>query len=271
MEETIQELIQQIQKMSEQIQQQSEQLQQQNEQLTKLREEIATKDAQIAALTKKIEELTHKKNSGNSSLPPSKDGYQKPAPKSLREKSGKKAGGQAGHKGSGMKVDREPDEVVQHKPEQCTGCPYAGQCDLKSCETRYEYEVEVNTKLIAHEAMHCEHCQLTGQAETGTFPTHITGSKQYGIGVSALAVTLLTLGMVSVDRTQKLMEYTGDGSPCIDVSLNFNTENRPPFSKITLSKSMNCPPFWAGVQNRPGYFRCPYRRRDRGQSVCNIS
>ena len=205
MEEMIQELIQQIQNMSEQFQQQSEQLQQQNEQLIKLREEIAAKDAQIAALTKKIEELTHKKNSGNSSTPPSKDGYQKPAPKSLREKSGRKAGGQEGHKGSGMKVDREPDEVVQHKPEQCAGCPYAGQCDLKSCETRYEYEVEVKTKLIAHEAMRCERCQLTGQAETGTFPAHITGSKQYGIGVSALAVTLLTLGMVSVDRTQKLM------------------------------------------------------------------
>ena len=202
MEEMIQELIQQIQKMSEH-------LQQQNEQLTILREEIATKDAQIAALTKKIEELTHKKNSGNSSTPPSKERYQKPAPKSLREKSGRKAGGQEGYKGSGMKIDREPDEVVQHKPERCAGCPCAEQCDLRSCETRYEYEVEVKTKLIAHEAMRCECCQLTGQTETGTFPAHITGSKQYGIGVSALAVTLLTLGMVSVDRTQKLMSSLG--------------------------------------------------------------
>ena len=105
MEEVIQELVQAIQKMTEQ-------LQQQNEQLKALREEIAAKDAQIAALTKKIEELTHKRNSGNSSTPPSKDWYQKPAPKSLREKSGRKAGGQEGHRGSGMKIDREPDEVV---------------------------------------------------------------------------------------------------------------------------------------------------------------
>ena len=108
-----------------------------------------------------------------------------------------------------MKVDRKPDEVIQHKPGRCAGCPYAGQCDLKSCETRYEYEVEVKTKLIAHEAMRCERCQLTGQVETGTFPAHITGSKQYGTGASALAVTLLTLGMVSVDRTQKLMSSIG--------------------------------------------------------------
>ena len=101
MEEMPREFIGQIQRVCEQLQIQSEQLQIQNEQLQALREEIAAKDAQIAALTKKIEELTHKKNSGNSSTPPSKDGYQKPAPKSLREKSGRKAGGRQGTKAAG--------------------------------------------------------------------------------------------------------------------------------------------------------------------------
>lgn len=209
MEEVIHDLIEEIKKMAEQLQQQNEQLQQQNTQLATLREEIAVKDAKIAALARKIEELTHRKNSGNSSVPPSQDGYHKPAPKSLREKSGKKPGGQTGHKGSGMKIDRKPDEVVQHKPAMCESCPYAGACNLRSCETRYEYEVEVQTKLIAHEVMLCDNCPLTGQAESGAFPSHITGTKQYGKGVSALAVTLLTLGMVSVDRTQKLMNSLG--------------------------------------------------------------
>ena len=202
MQELIQELIEEIKRITEQ-------LQQQNEQLTALRKEIAEKDALIAVLTKRIEELTHRKNSGNSSVPPSKDGYHKPAPKSLREKSGKKPGGQEGHKGNGMKIDREPDEVISHKPAVCGGCPYADTCKLRNCETRYEYEVEVKTKLIAHEVMGCNCCQLTDQAERGTFPAHITGTKQYGKGVSALAVTLLTLGMVSVDRTQKLMSSLG--------------------------------------------------------------
>lgn len=209
MQELVQGLIEEIKRVTEQIQLQSEQLQMQSEQLAALRKEIAEKDALIAALTKRIEELTHKKNSGNSSIPPSKDGYHKPAPKSLREKSGKRPGGQDGHKGNGMKIDREPDEVISHKPAMCEGCPYAKTCKLRSCETRYEYEVEVKTKLIAHEVMRCDCCQLTGQAERGTFPAHITGTKQYGKGVSALAVTLLTLGMVSVDRTQKLMSSLG--------------------------------------------------------------
>ena len=209
MQELIQELIEEIKRLTEQLQDQNGQLQKQSEQLAALRKEIAEKDALIVALTKRIEELTHRKNSGNSSVPPSKDGYHKPAPRSLRAKSGKKPGGQEGHKGKGMRIDRKPDEVISHKPAVCEGCPYAATCKLRSCETRYEYDVEVKTKLIAHEAMGCDCCHMTGQAERGAFPAHITGTKQYGKGVSALAVTLLTLGMVSVDRTQKLMSSLG--------------------------------------------------------------
>ena len=88
-----------------------------------------------------------------------------------------------------MRIDRKPDEVISHKPAVCEGCPYAATCKLRSCETRYEYDVEVKTKLIAHEAMGCDCCHMTGQAERGAFPAHITGTKQYGKGVSALAVT----------------------------------------------------------------------------------
>lgn len=56
---------------------------------------INVQAAEIETLKKKIAELENQlnKNSNNSSKPPSSDGYAKPAPKSLREKSGKKPGG----------------------------------------------------------------------------------------------------------------------------------------------------------------------------------
>ena len=181
------------------------------EQLRIQNELLAAKDAQIAALTEKIAELTaildeknHKKNSGNSSTPPSNDRFDKPAPKSLREKSGRKPGGQPGHKGKGMKLNREPDEVVPHIPEKCQGCPKACLCTMKCCETRYEYEAVVQTKLIAHKLMKCT-CPLSGQSMKGTFPANITGTKQYGSGVAALATSLFTVGYMSVDRIQKLL------------------------------------------------------------------
>ena len=192
MEKMFNQLLQQMKELTEQLQKQSIQLQRQTQQLSALQEIITAKDAQIAALTARIEELTHKKNSGNSSKPPSSERLNKPVPKSLRVKSGKTAGGQPGHKGSGMKIDREPDEVIEHRPIQCEGCPHAGACKLRCCETRYEYEAIVETK--------------PGEAAQGTFPRHITGAKQYGPGVAGLAVSLLTIGYMSVDRVQKLLK-----------------------------------------------------------------
>ena len=100
--------------------------------------------AKMDALEKKIEELTTrkvKKDSHNSSMPPSSDGYAKPAPKSLREKSGKKAGGQIGHKGSGMQIKMEPTEVRQYLPGQCSGCPNEGKCTYTCTGTHYVYDI----------------------------------------------------------------------------------------------------------------------------------
>ena len=95
MEEMLKQLLLQMKELTELLQQQSEQL-------STMRETIAAKDAKIAALTARIEELTHKKNSGNSSKPSSSERLGKPAPKSLRKKSGRAPGGQAGHKGTGI-------------------------------------------------------------------------------------------------------------------------------------------------------------------------
>ena len=78
----------------------------------------------VEALTKEVAELKERlnQNSNNSSKPPSSDGYKKPPAKSLREKSGKKAGGQKGHRGHGLKIEREPDETVKIEPKNCCAC-----------------------------------------------------------------------------------------------------------------------------------------------------
>ena len=177
-------------------------------------EAMADKDAQIAALTEqvakltaRIEELMHKKNSNNSSKPPSEGRLEKPAPKSLRGKSGKKQGGQPGHKGTGMKL-RKPDKTEEHIPPKCRSCPQYGQCVMKCCDTRYEYEIKVTAELVAHKAMGCT-CPLSGEKLQGEFPAGITGTKQYGAGVFALVNTLLTVSYVSVDRTKQLLSSLG--------------------------------------------------------------
>ena len=79
--------------------------------------------AENAALKARISELERRLglNSSNSGKPPSSDGLKKPARvSSLRERSGKKPGGQKGHKGETLRQVTDPNEVVNHYPPACS-------------------------------------------------------------------------------------------------------------------------------------------------------
>src|ERR1039458_2850652 len=86
---------------------------------------IAALRAENASLKARIAELERRLglDSSNSGKPPSSDGLKKPARvKSLRERSGKKPGGQKGHKGETLRQVADPNEVVDHYPSACSMC-----------------------------------------------------------------------------------------------------------------------------------------------------
>jgi transposase len=161
----------------------------------------------IAALELEINELGAKlgTNSSNSSKPPSMDGLGKPAPKSRREKSGKKPGGQPGHQGHGLKIDREPDETIEHTPETCSECgAKLPEENAKCVETRYVWEIDVIVKLIEHKQMSIN-CPFCGAENRGDFPAEVCGTQNYGAGIRAFSATMVNYAMVGIDKTHKIL------------------------------------------------------------------
>ena len=167
---------------------------------------IIALEATVLKLSAKVSELEARlaMNSKNSSKPPSSDGFNKQ--KSLRMPSGKKPGGQHDHKGSGLKMISEPDRFVTHEPEECALCPNAGNCHAKKSviETRHEIDININTITTAHQTVSVV-CPLSAERITGRFPDGIDSSVQYGVNMQALAVSLNTIGMVSINRTHEII------------------------------------------------------------------
>ncbi len=90
-----------------------------------LREQVKTLHGQIDCLQERVKTLEGQqaKDSHNSSLPPSSDRFIRPV-KSLRQKSGKKPGGQAGHRGHHLRQVQIPDEILIHEVERCEHCQH---------------------------------------------------------------------------------------------------------------------------------------------------
>ena len=91
--------------------------------LLPLREQVRQQDLLIAQLQQQVQALQERvdKDSHNSHLPPSSDRFVR-QPRSLRKKSGKKAGGQPGHDGTTLRWQACPDEVLVHPVTHCASC-----------------------------------------------------------------------------------------------------------------------------------------------------
>jgi transposase len=78
---------------------------------------MAEQEARIAELERQLAACLR-----TSSKPPSSDELDKPAPKSLRGRSGRKPGGRPGREGRTLWQVAVPDEVVVDEPATCRGC-----------------------------------------------------------------------------------------------------------------------------------------------------
>lgn len=174
----------------------------------KLKEKITLLEQTIAGLLLRVAELEERvnKNSRNSSKPPSSDGYQKPKPKSLRKPSGKKAGGQEGHPGATLVIEKKADEVITHMPANCAGCPHWHMCKSKADveETRRVVDISFEVHVTDHQILGVV-CPYRREHRSGEFPQEIKAHVQYGDNLQALVVALNTTGAVSNHRIHEIL------------------------------------------------------------------
>ena len=166
--------------------------------------------ALVGALRAHIAELERRLglNSSNSGKPPSSDGLKKPARvSSLRERSGKKPGGQKGHKGETLRQVTDPDEVVNHYPSACSMCGVGLDPGTSVAHgARQVFDLPKPQPLIVteHRAHDCQ-CPACGAKTRAPFPDGVNAPVQYGATITAFMIYLLHYQLLPENRLAALM------------------------------------------------------------------
>ncbi len=186
-----------------------------------LQEKILLLEEKVNKLSTKVKRLEDQKskNSRNSSKPPSSDIDKKTT--SSKKKSGKKPGGQPGHKASYLKKSDNPDETIKIEVKECSNCGNDLREAKSTVETRQEYEIPPPKMWITEYQAESKACTC-GYTTTACFPDRITHPTQYGIRAKSLMVYINQYHYVPCARTSQFFEtfYNHHISPGTVVNVN---------------------------------------------------
>ena len=171
-----------------------------------LRAQVLEQSKIIESLKLEIRQLKTRKNSNNSSIPPSVDLSRKN--KSLRTPSGKKPGGQPGHEGSTLKMVENPDEVHKLMPEFCNHCGKILTEIIPHFENKRQVvEIPPISPIYKEYQVFSKKCSC-GHIQKSDYPDGVTNNIQYGASVEALLAYLSVYQYVPFKRLQEFLAHS---------------------------------------------------------------
>ena len=192
--------------------------------IVRLEEELASNVRQVHQLNRTVRELNQElkearqqtrlakeahlahllKNSQNSSQPPSTDPRKRT--RSLREKSGRKPGGQVGHRGATLNFVAPPDRLRIHVPKECylCGSSLSGSV-VESTERRQVHDLPPQKIEVTEHQSQTKVCGRCGVRNKAEFPAGVNAPVQYGAGVRSVAAYLMGYQLLPYDRCAEAM------------------------------------------------------------------
>ena len=210
--EVLRELLKQIESMQKTIDTQNATICQINRTGQAQLQKIHNLEKLLEKKNKENEELRNRlskyenppKNSGNSSIPPSKEMMKDEVvrrTKSLRKPTGKKPGGQPGHEGGTLEKNDVADNIVTDSAAYCNECG----ASLSGCDTELDYITQVISlpelkPLITEVRHYVTICRSCGKRIKSHTERRRSNAVVYDASVKGLVVYLSTVQFLPYNR-----------------------------------------------------------------------
>jgi transposase len=174
-------------------------------QIDELKQIITAQKTEIEELKTELSDYKTQKNSNNSSKPPSSGFGKVKKTRSLKKGSGKRVGGQPGHKGSSMEMVPNPDCTQEHFPCYCNCCG----SDLSGVVPelfgkRQVVDIPEVALTVTEHRVYKKECNC-GCVSKGSYPTGVDAPICYGKNTQALVAYLSSRQYVPYKRLEEML------------------------------------------------------------------
>lgn len=166
-----------------------------------MRAQVASLEEKVMLLLQRLECKAINKDSHNSHAPPSQDkGKQSRVSKSLRSKSQRKSGGQAGRQGHTLKTVAIADEVQELRSDYCQGCGSALPEGQSIVSRRQVVDIPPVQPVYTEYRQYGCRCPSCDHFQRAHYPAGVNTPIQYGPRIEAYTAYLNVYQYVPYQR-----------------------------------------------------------------------